>query len=80
MNKLNAFIVIVHDLGGRSAYGHGGHLERSWDSTKPSSASPRSSTAAQEKTDERYLREWLAPQAAGGYVTSDEKNDKFSLR
>ena len=35
--------------------------------------------AAKTKTDERYLREWLASQAAGGYITYDEKNDKFSL-
>ena len=35
--------------------------------------------AAKTKTDERYLREWLASQAAGGYVTFDEKTDKFSL-
>ena len=30
-------------------------------------------------TDERYVREWLASQAAGGYVTYDEKSNKFSL-
>ena len=35
--------------------------------------------AAKTKTDERYLREWLASQAAGGYITYDEKTDKFSL-
>jgi SAM-dependent methyltransferase len=35
--------------------------------------------AAKTKTDERYVREWLASQAAGGYITYDEKNDKFSL-
>jgi SAM-dependent methyltransferase len=35
--------------------------------------------AAKTNTDERYLREWLASQAAGGYVTYDEMNDKFSL-
>jgi len=34
---------------------------------------------AKTKTDERYLREWLASQAAGGYVTYDEKTNKFSL-
>ena len=28
---------------------------------------------------ERYVREWLASQAAGGYVTYDEKTDRFSL-
>ena len=35
--------------------------------------------AAKTKTDERYVREWLASQAAGGYITYDEKSDKFSL-
>jgi SAM-dependent methyltransferase len=35
--------------------------------------------AAKTSTDERYVREWLASQAAGGYVTYDEKTMKFSL-
>jgi SAM-dependent methyltransferase len=35
--------------------------------------------AAKTATDERYVREWLASQAAGGYVTYDEKTKKFSL-
>ena len=35
--------------------------------------------AAKTKTDERYLREWLASQAAGGYITYDEKTDRYSL-
>jgi len=35
--------------------------------------------AARTKTDERYLREWLGSQAAGGYVTYDEKSGQFSL-
>jgi SAM-dependent methyltransferase len=35
--------------------------------------------AARTETDERYLREWLASQAAGGYITYDEKTGKFSL-
>jgi SAM-dependent methyltransferase len=35
--------------------------------------------AARTKTDERYLREWLASQAAGGYVTYDDKTGKFGL-
>jgi 2-polyprenyl-3-methyl-5-hydroxy-6-metoxy-1,4-benzoquinol methylase len=30
-------------------------------------------------TTERYLREWLCSQAAGGYVTYDPANEKFSL-
>jgi DNA-binding IclR family transcriptional regulator len=35
--------------------------------------------ADRTNTDERYLREWLASQAAGGYVTYNEKTGKFSL-
>src|SRR5579871_6453251 len=35
--------------------------------------------AAKTSTDERYLREWLSSQAAGGYITYDAKNNKFSL-
>ncbi len=35
--------------------------------------------AAKTNTDERYVREWLASQAAGGYITYDEKTRKFSL-
>jgi len=48
---------------------------------KALSAGPMSSNelAAKTKTDERYLREWLASQAAGGYITYDEKTNRFSL-
>jgi SAM-dependent methyltransferase len=35
--------------------------------------------AEKTDTDERYVREWLSSQAAGGYITYDEKADKFSL-
>jgi Rv2258c-like winged HTH domain/Methyltransferase domain len=35
--------------------------------------------AAKTRTDERYVREWLGSQAAGGYVTYNEKTRKFSL-
>jgi SAM-dependent methyltransferase len=35
--------------------------------------------AAKTSTDERYVREWLASQAAGGYVTYNEKTNQFSL-
>jgi SAM-dependent methyltransferase len=35
--------------------------------------------AERTQTDERYVREWLASQAAGGYVTYDEALDRFSL-
>ena len=35
--------------------------------------------AARTSTDERYVREWLASQAAGGYVTYDGDTGTFSL-
>jgi SAM-dependent methyltransferase len=35
--------------------------------------------AARTKTLERYVHEWLGSQAAGGYVTYNEKTRKFSL-
>jgi len=35
--------------------------------------------AAKTHTDERYVREWLASQAAGGYVLYDDATNKFSL-
>ena len=35
--------------------------------------------ASRTNTDERYLREWLASQAAGGYITYAPESGKFSL-
>ena len=35
--------------------------------------------AANTGTNERYVREWLANQAAGGYVEYDAASQKFSL-
>src|ERR1700728_4148786 len=35
--------------------------------------------AAKTRTDERYIREWLSSQAAGGYVSYNEQTGKFSL-
>ncbi len=35
--------------------------------------------ARRTDTNERYLREWLANQAASGYVDFDEPNDKYHL-
>jgi SAM-dependent methyltransferase len=35
--------------------------------------------AAKTETDERYLREWLSSQAAGGYISYDEKTGMFSM-
>ena len=35
--------------------------------------------AAKTGTTERYVREWLSAQAAGGYVSFDAASDKFTL-
>src|SRR6266403_2906927 len=81
MNKLNAFIgQFVTDLG---AAVHAGMvvIGEKLGLYKALAGSPMSSAqlAAKTKTDERYLREWLASQAAGGYVTYDATTNKFSL-
>src|ERR1700676_5125679 len=81
MEKLNAFIgQFVTDLG---AAVHAGMvvIGEKLGLYKALAAGPMSSVqlAAKTKTDERYLREWLSSQAAGGYVTYDAKTNKFSL-
>jgi SAM-dependent methyltransferase len=81
MDKLNTFIgQFVGDLG---AAVHAGMvvIGEKLGLYKALSAGPMSSNelAAKTKTDERYLREWLASQAAGGYITYDEKTNRFSL-
>lgn len=81
MNKLNAFIgQFVTDLG---AAVHSGMvvIGEKLGLYKALVAGPMSPAqlAAATRTDERYLREWLASQAAGGYVTYDAESGKFSL-
>jgi len=81
MNKLNAFVgQFVTDLG---AAVHSGMvvIGEKLGLYKALAAGPMSSSelAAKTKTDERYLREWLASQAAGGYIMFDAKTAKFSL-
>src|SRR5947209_1769962 len=51
-------------------------LYRALDAVMPATAEQ---VAAQAGADERYVREWLAGQAAGGYVTYDPDSDRFSL-
>src|SRR5205823_11345427 len=81
MNKLNAFIgQFVTDLG---AAVHAGMvvIGEKLGLYKALAAHPMAPAelADRTNTDERYLREWLASQAAGGYVTYNEKTGKFSL-
>jgi hypothetical protein len=44
-------------------------------------AGPLTSAELAQKTGaaERYVREWLAAQAAGGYVTYDASNGRYTL-
>jgi SAM-dependent methyltransferase len=81
MNKLNAFIgQFVTDLGAAVHTGMVVIGER-LGLYKALAGEPMTPAqlAARTKTDERYLREWLASQAAGGYVTYDDKTGKFGL-
>lgn len=81
MDRLNQFIGrFVTDLG---AAVHTGMvvIGEKLGLYKALAAGPMSSAelAAKTGTDERYLREWLASQAAGDYITYDENTHKFSL-
>lgn len=80
-NKLNVFIgQFVTDLG---AAVHAGMvvIGEKLGLYKALADGPMSSRqlAIKTKTDERYLREWLASQAAGGYIDYDEKTGNFSM-
>ena len=81
MNKLNAFIgQFVADLG---ASVHAGMvvIGEKLGLYKALAAGPLTAAelATKTRTDERYLREWLASQAAGGYISYDDKTHRFSL-
>src|SRR5271155_2220286 len=79
--KLNAFLgQFVMDLGAAVHTGMVVIGER-LGLYKALATGPMSSSelAAKTGTDERYLREWLSSQAAGGYVTYDEMTNQFSL-
>src|SRR5260221_8236550 len=81
MDKLNAFIgQFVTDLG---AAVHSGMvvIGEKLGLYKALAHGPMgpAELAARTETDERYLREWLASQAAGGYISYDDKTGKFSL-
>jgi SAM-dependent methyltransferase len=81
MDKLNAFIGrFVNDLG---ATAHAGMvvLGEKLGLYKALAERPMTSDelARATHTDERYVREWLSSQAAGGYVNFDAKSKRFSL-
>ena len=81
MAKLNAFLGgFVVDLGaavhaGMVVIGDKLGLYKALALEPMTSAELASKTA----TDERYVREWLSSQAAGGYVSYDSETNKFSL-
>lgn len=81
MDKLNAFIgEFVADLG---ASVHAGMvvIGEKLGLYKALADHPMTPAelARRTNTDDRYVREWLSSQAAGGYVTYDAKSQKFSL-
>jgi ubiquinone/menaquinone biosynthesis C-methylase UbiE len=81
MDKLNVFLgQFVGDLG---AAVHSGMvvIGEKLGLYKALAEGPLNSAelAAKTRTDERYVREWLSSQAAGGYVTYNEQTQKFSL-
>jgi SAM-dependent methyltransferase len=81
MDKLNSFVGrFVGDLG---AAVHAGMvvIGEKVGLYKALSERPMTSAqlAAKTGTDERYVREWLASQAAGGYVCYDDKTQAFYL-
>src|SRR5215469_17299947 len=81
MERLNTFVgQFVGDLG---ATVHAGMvvIGEKLGLYKALAEGPQNSAglAAKTKTDERYVREWLSSQAAGGYVTYNEQTRKFSL-
>jgi SAM-dependent methyltransferase len=81
MDKLNAFIGrFVTDLGAAVHTGMVVIGER-LGLYKALAEGPMSSAqlAAKTQTDERYVREWLASQAAGGYIMYNEQTGEFSL-
>ncbi len=81
MDKLNTFVgAFVGDLGaavhaGMVVIGDRLGLYKAL-ATQPMTSAE---LAAKTSTDERYVREWLASQAAGNYVTYNETSRKFSL-
>jgi SAM-dependent methyltransferase len=81
MDKLNMFVgQFVGDLG---AAVHSGMvvIGEKLGLYKALAEGPLNSAelAAKTNTDERYVREWLGSQAAGGYVRYNEETRKFSL-
>src|SRR5215472_7767915 len=82
MEKLNQFVgQFVNDFGatahaGLVVIGEKLGLYKALANSEPMTSAQ---LAAKTDTDERYVREWLSSQAAGGYVTYDDATGTFSL-
>ena len=82
MDKLNQFVgQFVNDFGatahaGLVVIGEKLGLYKAMANNGPMTSAQ---LATKTNTDERYVREWLSSQAAGGYVTYDDATGKFSL-
>lgn len=81
MDRLNSFVgKFVNDLGaavhaGMVVIGEKTGLYKALANTPMTPAELAKRTA----TDERYVSEWLASQAAGGYIDYDRTTEKYSL-
>jgi SAM-dependent methyltransferase len=81
MDRLNSFVgKFVNDLGaavhaGMVVIGEKTGLYKALANAPMTSAE----LAKQTATDERYVGEWLASQAAGGYIDYDRVTEKYSL-
>jgi 2-polyprenyl-3-methyl-5-hydroxy-6-metoxy-1,4-benzoquinol methylase len=81
-SKLNAFMhKVVGELGGAYSaslviIGDKLGLYKAMSDSRPITSQE---LAQKTNTNERYIREWLANQAAGGYLTYDNSNRKYSL-
>ena len=82
MDRLNSFVgKFVNDLGaavhaGMVVIGEKTGLYKAFSQYAYDSSGIM---AKQTATDERYVSEWLASQAAGGYIDYDRKTEKYSL-
>ncbi|ELZ26129.1 methyltransferase type 12 [Halogeometricum pallidum JCM 14848] len=80
--RLNELVgTAVNDLGGTFQTALAEIGDRLGLYTALADAGPLNAEELAEQTDthERYIREWLRSQAAGGYITYDPKTERYSL-
>ncbi len=81
-DKMNAFLgQVVTDLGASlsSVLAYIGQKLGLYKALADSSGMTPAELAAKTETSERYVREWLVNQAAGGYVHYDPASQKYSM-